>query len=188
MKYMEVRVKELSLHILDIVQNSIKSGASLIELSIVEKNVENIFNIIIKDNGCGMDEETVKNVVNPFFTTRTTRKVGLGLPLLQEAALRCNGTFDIESKKGIGTRVSCSFEKDNIDRAPLGDISSTIMTIVNSLEDCEFIFMHKVDEKFYEFSTRKIKEILEENDLKSSEILIWIKEYIEESTKELYNI
>jgi len=180
-------VKELSLHILDIVQNSIKAGASLIELSIIEKSVENVFSIIIKDNGCGMDEDTVKNVVNPFFTTRTTRKVGLGLPLLQEAALRCNGALDIESKKGVGTTVSCSFEKDNIDRAPLGDIGSTIMTIVNSLENCEFIFIHKIDEKSYEFSTRKIKEILEENDLKSSEILLWIKEYVEESTKELYN-
>ncbi len=180
-------MKELSLHILDIVQNSIKACASLIELSIIERSVENIFSIIIKDNGCGMDEDTVKNVVNPFFTTRTTRKVGLGLPLLQEAALRCNGSLDIESEKGVGTIVSCSFEKDNIDRAPLGDISSTIMAIVNSLEDCEFIFIHKVDEKSYEFSTRKIKEILEENDLKSSEILLWIKEYVEESTKELYN-
>lgn len=180
-------MKELSLHILDIVQNSIKAGASLIELSIIEKSVENVFSIIIKDNGYGMDEDTVKNVVNPFFTTRTTRKVGLGLPLLQEAALRCNGSLDIESEKGVGTIVSCSFEKDNIDRAPLGDISSTIMTIVNSLEYCEFIFIHKVDEKSYEFSTRKIKEILEENDLKSSEILLWIKEYVEESTKELYN-
>lgn len=181
-------MKELSLHILDIVQNSIKAEASLIELYIAEKSSENILRIKIKDNGCGMDDETVKNVANPFFTTRTTRKVGLGLPLLQEAALRCNGTFNIESEKGVGTSVFCSFERDNIDRAPLGDMSTTIMTIVNSLENCEFIFVHEVDDKFYEFSTKKIKEILEENVLTSPEILLWIKEYIEESTKELYNI
>lgn len=185
---MEVRVKELSLHILDIVQNSIKAAASLIELSIVENSKENIFSIKIKDNGCGMDEETVKNVVNPFFTTRTTRKVGLGLPLLQEAALRCNGTFDIHSEKGVGTSVFCTFERNNIDRAPLGDISSTIMTIVNSLENCEFIFKHALDDKDYEFSTIKIKEILEESNLKSYDILLWIKENIEDSTKKLYNI
>lgn len=181
-------MKELSLHILDIVQNSIKADASLIELSIVEDSVKNIFSIKIKDNGCGMDEETVKNVVNPFFTTRTTRKVGLGLPLLQEAALRCNGTFDIQSEKGVGTSVYCTFERNNIDRAPLGDISSTIMTIVSSLENCEFIFIHVLDDKDYEFSTIKIKEILEESNLNSYDILIWIKEYIEESTKKLYNI
>lgn len=188
MKDMEVIVKELSLHILDIVQNSIKAGASLIELSIVENSAENIFSINIKDNGCGMDEETVKNVVNPFFTTRTTRKVGLGLPLLQEAALRCNGTFDIQSEKGVGTSVFCTFERNNIDRAPLGDISSTIMTIVNSLENCEFIFIHVLDDMDYEFSTMKVKEILEESSLKSYDILLWIKEYIEDSTKKLYNM
>lgn len=181
-------MKELSLHILDIVQNSIKAGASLIELYIVEKTNDNIFSIKIKDDGCGMDEETLKNVINPFFTTRTTRKVGLGIPLLQEAALRCNGKFNIESKKGVGTNLLCSFERNSIDRAPLGDISSTIMTIVNSLENCEFIFIHEFDEKSYDFSTIKIKEILEENDLRGSDILLWIKEYIEESTKELYNI
>lgn len=181
-------MKELSLHILDIVQNSIKAGASLIELSIVENSAENIFSINIKDNGCGMDEETVKNVVNPFFTTRTTRKVGLGLPLLQEAALRCNGTFDIQSEKGVGTSVFCTFERNNIDRAPLGDISSTIMTIVNSLENCEFIFIHVLDDMDYEFSTMKVKEILEESSLKSYDILLWIKEYIEDSTKKLYNM
>ncbi len=181
-------MKELSLHILDIVQNSIKANASLVELTIVENSAENILSIEIKDNGCGMDEETVKNVVNPFFTTRTTRKVGLGLPLLQESALRCNGTFNIKSEKGVGTTVYCSFERNNIDRAPLGDIASTIMTIVNSLENCEFIFKHIVNKKDYEFSTTKIKEILDEDNLKSTDILLWIKEYIEESTKELYNI
>jgi anti-sigma regulatory factor (Ser/Thr protein kinase) len=181
-------VKELSLHILDIVQNSIKAGASLIELYIVENSAENIFSIKVKDNGCGMNEETVKNVVNPFFTTRTTRKVGLGLPLLQEAALRCNGTFDIQSEKGVGTSVFCTFDRDSIDRAPLGDISSTIMTIVNSLENCELIYIHVLDDKDYEFSTMKVKEILEEINLKSYDILLWIKEYIEESSKKLYNI
>ena len=180
-------MKELSLHILDIVQNSIKSGASLIELSIVEKIEENIFSIEIKDNGCGMDEETAKNAINPFFTTRTTRKVGLGLPLLQEAALRCNGTFDIKSEKGVGTSVYCSFERNNIDRAPLGDISSTIITIVNSLENCEFTFLHVLDEESYEFSTKTIKEVLEEDNIKSYEILLWIKEYVEDSEKKLYN-
>ncbi len=180
-------MKELSLHILDIVQNSIKAGASLIEVSIMEISSDNILNIIIKDNGCGMDEETVKNVVNPFFTTRTTRKVGLGIPLLQEAAMRCNGTFEIESQVGVGTKISCSFERNNIDRAPLGDMSGTIMTIINSLENCEFNYVHSFDAKSFEFSTIKIKEALEEDNLGSPEILLWIKEFIDESTNELYN-
>lgn len=180
-------MKELSLHILDIVQNSIKAGASLIEVSIMENSADNILNIIIKDNGCGMNEETVKNVVNPFFTTRTTRKVGLGIPLLQEAAMRCNGSFEIKSQIGVGTTISCSFERNNIDRAPLGDMSGTIMTIVNSLEKCEFNYIHSIDTKSYEFSTIKIKQVLEEDSLDSPEILLWIKEFVDESTNELYN-
>lgn len=184
---MDIIMKELSLHILDIVQNSIKAGASLIEVSITESISDNILNITIKDNGCGMDDETVKNVINPFFTTRTTRKVGLGIPLLQEAAMRCNGSFEIESQIGVGTTISCSFERSNIDRAPLGDMSSTIMTIINSLENCEFNYVHGLDEKSFEFSTIKIKQVLEEDSLDSPEILLWIKEFIDESTNELYN-
>ena len=180
-------MKELSLHILDIVQNSIKASATFIEVIIKESTVGNTFNITIKDNGCGMDEETVKNVTNPFFTTRNTRRVGLGIPLLQEASQRCNGAFSIESKIGHGTTVCCSFERNNIDRAPLGDISSTVMVIINSLLGCEFRYEHIVDDKSFEFSTIIIKETLGVNDINSPDVLLWIKEYIEESTKELYN-
>jgi len=181
---MEVIMKELSLHILDIVQNSIKANATFIEVILSESTIENTFKIIIKDNGCGMDEDTVKNVINP---TRTTRKVGLGIPLLEEATNRCNGSFNIESQIGVGTTINCCFERNNIDRAPLGDISGTIMTIINSLMNCEFRYLHYVDEKFFELSTKKIKEVLGDNNLNSPEILLWIKEYVDESTNELYN-
>lgn len=180
-------MKELSLHILDIVQNSIKANASFVEVLINENTLENTFGITIRDNGCGMDEETVKNVTNPFFTTRTTRKVGLGIPLLHEAALRCNGYLKIDSKVGIGTTIYCSFERNNIDRAPLGDISSTIMTIINSLKNCEFKYIHSVDDKSFEFSTTNIKEVLGVSSINSPDILLWIKEFVDESTKELYN-
>ena len=180
-------MKELSLHILDIVQNSIKANASFIEVIVDESTKENTFKIIIKDNGCGMDEGTVKNVTNPFFTTRTTRKVGLGIPLLQEATSRCNGSFKIESQLGVGTIIYCTFERDNIDRAPLGDISSTVLAIINTLVNCNFKYVHKVDGKSFELSTSNIKEILEVDNLNSPEILLWIKEYIDESTNELYN-
>ncbi len=180
-------MKELSLHILDIVQNSIKANAKLIEVDIEESISNNIFKIIIIDNGCGMDENTLINVTNPFFTTRTTRKVGLGIPLLKEATQRCNGYFKIESKVGIGTRVECLFERNNIDRAPIGDISGTILTIMNSLVNCDFLYRHCVNDKSFEFSTLKIKEILEVSNLNSPDILLWIKDYVEESINELYN-
>ncbi len=180
-------MKELSLHILDIVQNSIKANASLIEVIITESTKENTFEITIKDNGCGMDEETVKNVTNPFFTTRTTRKVGLGIPLLHESTNRCNGSFRIDSQVGVGTTLYCSFERNNIDRAPLGDISGTVMTIINSLMNCEFKYMHIVDDESFELSTINIKDVLGTNNLNSPEILLWIKEYVDETTNELYN-
>lgn len=180
-------MKELSLHILDIVQNSIKANATLIELIITESTKENTFEITIKDNGCGMDEETVKNVTNPFFTTRTTRKVGLGIPLLHEATNRCNGSFRIDSQVGVGTTLYCSFERNNIDRAPLGDISGTVMTIINSLMNCEFKYIHNVDGESLELSTRNIKDVLGTNNLNSPEILLWIKEYVDETINELYN-
>ncbi len=180
-------MKELSLHILDIVQNSIKANASLIELQINENNAKNILEITIIDNGCGMDEETVKNVTNPFFTTRTTRKIGLGLPLLEEAALRCNGNFKITSEINVGTTVYCSFEKNNIDRSPIGDMATTIMTLLNSIENWELIYIHTVDDKRFDFSTVKIKEILDGASINSPEILLWIKEYVAESVQDLYN-
>ena len=180
-------MKELSLHILDIVQNSIKANATFIEVIIEESTKENTLKIIIKDNGCGMDEETVKNVANPFFTTRTTRKVGLGIPLLHEATKRSNGSFRIDSQIGVGTTIYCSFERNNIDRAPLGDMSGTIMTIINSLINNDFKYTHILDDKSFELSTLNIKEVLEVDNLNSSEILLWIKEFVDEKTNELYN-
>lgn len=180
-------MKELSLHILDIIQNSLKAKASLIQLIITDSVVNNLLKIEIVDNGIGMNKETISKVVDPFYTTRNTRKVGLGIPLLYEATKRCNGDLKIESELGRGTKLICSFERDNIDRAPLGNIGDTIMTIINSLDNCEFIYRHIVDKKEFEFSTIKIKEILDGTSINSPNILLWIKEYIEEAINELNN-
>lgn len=179
-------MKELSMHILDIVMNSVKAEASLIELKIVDSIKNNKLIISIKDDGRGMDEETLKQVINPFFTTRSTRKVGLGIPMLKEACERCNGQFNIYSEVGIGTTVESVFERNNIDRAPLGNMGDTIMTIINSLNDCELLYIHETDLDIFEFSTVKIKEILDGVSIKNSDVILWIKDFVNENTIKLY--
>lgn len=179
-------MKELSLHILDIAMNSVKAGATCIEILIEEKIKENELTITIKDNGKGMDKETLAHVTDPFYTTRTTRKVGLGIPLFKEAAERCNGYLKIESELGKGTVLECMFERDNIDRAPMGNIGDTMMVLINSLADCELVYTHTVDGRIFSVSTVELKEILGGIDLNSSEILLWIKDYVNENINELY--
>ena len=179
-------MKEISMHILDIVMNSVKAEAKLIEIIIEEKTAENYVKVIIKDDGTGMSEEALKNVTDPFYTTRKTRSVGLGLPLLKEACERCKGYLKINSSIGYGTTVEAYFERNNIDRSPIGNMGDTIMTIVNSLEKCELIYKHYVDAKIFNFSTLQIKEILEETEIKENSILLWINEDIAENINALY--
>ena len=178
-------MKELSLHILDIARNSIRAEATLIQITIEENDIKNLIEISIKDNGKGMNKETLEQVTNPFFTTRDVRNVGLGIPLFKATAERCNGYFSIKSNIGIGTEIKCTFEKNHIDRAPLGNMGDTIMAIVGSLNDSELQYVHKCNGNVFEFNTTQIKEILDGVEITSSEVLLWIKEFVDEN---LYNI
>lgn len=174
-------MKEISMHILDIAMNSIKADASLIEIDIEDSIKNNRLRITIADNGRGMSEDVINRVSNPFYTTRTTRKVGLGIPMLKEACERCNGYLKIESKIGVGTKVCCYFERDNIDRAPLGNMGETIMTIINSGDNFELTYSHKTDRGEFIFDTREVKEMLEGININDIGVLMWIKEYINEN-------
>lgn len=178
-------MKELSLHLLDIVRNSIRANASHIDILVEENIKDNILKLSISDNGNGMDKKTLDQVTNPFFTTRKVRNVGLGVPLLKAAAERCNGYFNINSTINKGTRIECGFELKHIDRAPLGNIEETIMAIISSLDNSELIYTHKYNDKEFIFDTIQVKEILDGVSLLNPDILIWIKEYIKEN---LYNI
>lgn len=178
-------MKELSLHLLDIVRNSIRANASNIDVLIEENIKDNLLKLSINDNGNGMDKKTLEQVTNPFFTTRKVRSVGLGIPLLKAAAERCNGYFNINSTINKGTRIECTFELNHIDRAPLGNIEETIMAIISSLGNSELNYTHKYNDKEFIFDTIKVKEILEGVSLLNADVLIWIKEYIREN---LYNI
>ena len=174
-------MKEISMHILDIVMNSIKADASQVEINIEDSIKNNRLKITITDNGRGMSEDVINRVTNPFYTTRTTRKVGLGIPMLKEACERCNGYLRIKSQIGVGTKVFCYFERDNIDRAPLGNMGQTIMAIINSGNNFELIYIHKTDIGEFIFDTREIKKMLEGIDINDAGVLLWIKEYINEN-------
>lgn len=180
-------MKELSLHILDIIQNSISAKANNIYIKILEDYKENIFNIIIEDDGIGIKEDVLKNILDPFTTTRKTRKVGLGLSLFKATAIRSGGDLKIDSKQNIGTKVSVKMEYDNIDRPPLGNIEETLIGVINSCGNSINIkYVHEVNDNIFVLDTEEIKAIIEDIDINSSEVLLWLKEYIEENINNLY--
>lgn len=179
-------MRELSLNILDIAQNSITANASLITIEISENTVEHTLLIGIYDNGKGMSEEQVKSVIDPFFTTRTTRKVGMGIPLFKMAAEQTGGSLEIESELGVGTQIRAIFKTDSVDFTPLGDVASTIQMLITMNTDRDFVYKHKVDEKEFVCDTRELKAILGDVPLDTYEVSQWILEFIKENTEVLY--
>ncbi len=173
-------MKELSLHILDIAKNSVKAKASKIEISVTEDEENDILIIEIADNGCGMSKEILNSVRDPFTTTRTTRKVGLGIPLFEAAAVQSGGGLNIESEIGVGTTLTAEFGYSNIDRAPLGDISDTMVILISGSPDIRFIYNYFKNGSEFKFDTNEIKAQLGDISLDTPEILDWIGEYIKE--------
>lgn len=176
-------MRELSLNVLDIAQNSISANASLIEIEITEDTKKNELTIGIYDNGKGMTQEQVENVQDPFFTTRTTRKVGMGIPLFKLAAEQTGGSLSIKSEVGVGTRIVACFKTDSIDYTPLGDIDSTIVMLITMNTDRDFIYRLKVDENEFTLSTSELKKILGDVPLSEPSVTQWIKEYLYEQTQ-----
>lgn len=170
-------MKELSLHILDIVQNSVHAEASEICIDIAESTENDSYEISISDDGCGMTEETLENVLNPFFTTKS-KKTGLGIPLFKQHAELTGGSLHINSQLNKGTTVTARFTRSSIDRQPLGDISSTLTSLIRSYPDIEFEYTHLVDDNEFAFSTEEMKEELDGVSLQSPEIIGFISELI----------
>jgi hypothetical protein len=154
-------MKTLSLNILDIVQNSIRARADEISIEIAESIVSNSYRIIISDNGTGIPEEILGKVTDPFVTTRTTRKMGLGLPLLKYHAELAGGGMEIKSETGKGTKVTARFLYNHIDRQPLGDIVGTLIILMASNREINFIYRHTTDKGEFRFSSGETKEYLE---------------------------
>ncbi|MEZ0536109.1 ATP-binding protein [Caldicellulosiruptoraceae bacterium PP1] len=179
-------MNELSLNILDIVENSISAGASIIEIEIYEDTVSDILKINIIDNGCGIPKDKIKHVLDPFYTSRKTRRVGLGLPLIKQVANDCGGDIKIESEKGH-TCVSIWMKYSHIDRPPIGNITDTIITILVSNNNIDLIYKHYYNDKNFSFSTIDLKKVLgEQVPLNIPIVIEFIKKEINEGLANLY--
>ena len=176
-------MKDLSLNLLDIAENSVKAEATLTQLLLTQEGSILTFQVV--DDGRGMTEEVLKGVVDPFYTTRTTRKVGLGLPLLRMAAEQTGGTMEVQSKHkdahpdSHGTIVTAVFHTDHIDCPPVGDLVATVTTLIQGHPDTDFLFRHRLpDGRTVELDTRQLREILGEVSLAEFEVLQWISGYL----------
>lgn len=181
-------MKELSLNILDIAENSVKAGATLTEILIDEDNEKIV--IAIRDDGCGMNKETVQAAQNPFYTTRTTRNVGLGIPLFKMQAEQTGGDFTLTSKHideypdDHGTYISASFYKNHIDFTPLGDVCASVTTLIHGHPDTDFLFRHKTVKNEVSLDTRELREVLGDTPLNTFEVIKWIEEFLREQYSE----
>ena len=178
-------MREIALHILDIVQNSVVAGATKIEVDICEDIQADRLAVIIRDNGCGMTKEFLEKVVDPFTTKRTTRKVGLGIPLFKAAAEATDGSFDIWSEVGRGTVVTAVFGHSHIDRQPLGDMAGTMLGLFTSYENINFLYRHKSNDKVFEVDTAELKSVLGDVPFSAPEVYLWLSDYLKEGEEEL---
>ena len=174
-------MRDISLHILDIVDNSLRAGASLIRISIAADDLQDTLTVTIEDNGSGMSAEMLEKVRSPFTTTRTTRDVGLGIPLLMAGCENTGGHLSIESDPGKGTKLTAVYGMSHIDRPPLGNIAETVASLVLANPQVDFVLTVRRDECF-EFDTRMIKDTLQGVPITEPSVMMFIREYLEEGT------
>lgn len=172
-------MRDLSLHVLDIAQNSIAAGASHIGITLAEHDGD-ILDVQITDNGCGMTEDQLKLVTDPFYTTRTTRRIGMGLSLFRMAAEMTGGSFSVSSAPGEGTVVAARFVRNHIDCLPVGDMADTAVTLIRLNPHLDFCFRYTTDSGEFTADTREFREILGDVPLNTPEVAQWIYAFIEE--------
>lgn len=176
---------DLAMHAMDIVQNSIRANATMIEILFSESNSADQLRFSVKDNGSGMEEKTVEKLANPFFTTRTTRKVGLGIPFLKMTSEQTGGNLSVESELGKGTKVEAIYKTDNPDCLPLGDLAGYLVLMLVANPDIHFRFRYAIDNSYFELDTEELKsEGITE--LSNPEMAAAIKEYVNENLKRLF--
>ncbi|MBT8363558.1 MAG: ATP-binding protein [Deltaproteobacteria bacterium] len=178
-------MRELSLHILDIAENGITAGADCLQILVNEARNEDLLTIVIEDNGRGMPADKLESPADPFITTRTTRRVGLGLSLLEAAARRCDGKLEIETEAGRGTRVLATFGYNHIDRAPMGDMAATITTLIMGNPQIDFVYTHIIDTKDFVLDTRELKAGPEDHSLTDPVLIHHLTQSIRKSLDRL---
>lgn len=172
-------------HILDITENSVRAGAKLIEISIDEDSRKDLLAIEIKDNGHGMNPDVLKKVLDPFYTTKTVRRVGLGLPLLKDAAERSGGTFKLNSEENKGTTVTATFGLRHLDRQPLGAIINIIIILIISNSDVDFFYKHRHNDRRFEMDTREIRKEIDDVPINHPEIIKYIRGAMKEGLSQI---
>jgi hypothetical protein len=175
-----LNLKELSLHILDIAENSLSAKANEIEIAIEESIKKDFLTIYIRDNGVGMDAEKVSRLADPFFTSRTTRKVGLGIPLLKEAAEACNGSLGVVSQPGVGTEITVNFQRNHIDRMPLGDLAGTFLGLIIGSPDIRWRLDYDKDDENFHLDTAEVIRELDGIPLNEPLVIKWLKSTLQE--------
>lgn len=180
-------MRELSLHILDLLENALEAGASRVELAVLENLEEDDLAIVVRDNGRGMDERTREQALDPFFTTRTTRHVGLGLPLLAAAARRCDGDLLVDSAPGVGTEVRAAFRHSHLDRAPLGKMADTLLAFLLHKDGAapELHYQHRIGGRLFELDTAAVRAELGDIPLSHPAVRGWLYDYIVEGEAQL---
>ena len=178
-------MQDMSLHILDIAENSLAAGAKRVEIRIEEDSRADRMKIEIIDDGCGMDEETVKQALDPFFTTKTVRRVGLGVPLLAEACRMSNGELSLQSCPGKGTTVRATFQHSHIDRTPLGQMGDTLITLMVGHPEVDLLYEHRKDGKVFSLDTREIKSDLGDVPLNAPKVVSALRSLILSGLEEL---
>ncbi len=178
-------MEELALHILDLVTNSIEAGCTWVRIGVDEDVSGDSLTITVEDNGRGMDRGLLAKVMDPFVTTRTTRRVGLGIPLLAEAASACEGGVTIDSERGRGTRVAARFRYSHIDRMPLGDMPATVTAIIGGNPGVRVIYEHSVGEKSFTLDSKEIQERLGGVPVNNPRVLTWLNGYLKQNLAEI---
>lgn len=177
---------ELALHILDLVQNSVSAGAALVVVTVALDTDRDLVTITIADDGRGIDEALLARVTSPFATTRTTRNVGLGIPMFKQCAEMCGGTFELKSQVNAGTHLAATFRASHVDLPPLGDLEGTMLSLVaGSPEKPDFALHYTVDGRTFEFDTRPIRQALGGAPLMGIEVLSWIRQYLSEGISDI---
>jgi len=178
-------MEDISLFILDLVQNSIAAQAQVVSIEIVENREEKSLSLTIRDDGKGMDELLLSRVADPFFTTRTTRKVGLGIPMAKAATQGCGGSFTISSRSGEGTQITLVFKTDDLDCPPFGRMDQTIASLIAANTNIDFIYKHLTCKGTLDLDTRLIKSELKGVPIDVFEVIEWISSYIRDGLKEI---
>ena len=179
-------MKELSMHVYDLMENSTAANSTQVELTIRDSLKDNIYAFTIKDNGKGMSPEFLAKVTDPWTTSRTTRKVGLGLPLIKMNTENAGGGMKIESEVGKGTELNFWFQHDHLDRPPMGDLAGSLVMLFSAHEDIHFIYKHITDDGEFVFDTDEIKEALDGMSMTDVSIMKYLKEMIQENLEEIH--